>query len=366
MDNILLDQLVATVKKLREEGRSTPEAWGLAWLDQQIKIWPKAWGEDLQAQIYGDLEMRVPVELPDLGIAINADKETPREGASAFVFGAPYAYTAKVRVSRKDKAGLLDAINRLERFLAAWNIVCWGGAIHYWCCFSSRGGSVIRVLDSKQLGQIRKTLSAISRYTEHQQTLIWQAAWWVRQCRRSIFTDPNPSLFGEYLAYWNALECLIHAICDRWPPPKLTEQEKDRRIQEYVAHLGRRLASRDVDKLYNDVVNPGFAQLARHALSVCFGVVGDQYNTECFKKRPKQSRLYQVRNDIAHGNIVEYDLETRLRVEAALNRLDIIVINMLAFLTQQAIALDSEVSSCYTCVNLSSDEICLFSLTEKQ
>lgn len=125
MDDILADQLLATGKKLREEGRSTFEAWELAKLDQQIESWPKAWGEDLQVQIYGDLEMRVPVDLPDPGIAINADKKTPKEGASRFVFGAPYAYTAKVRVPRKDKAGLLDAIDRLERFLAAWNIVCW-------------------------------------------------------------------------------------------------------------------------------------------------------------------------------------------------------------------------------------------------
>lgn len=213
-------------------------------------------------------------------------------------------------------------------------------------------------LDSGKLDEIRKVLSASARYTDHQQRLIWRAAWWLRQCRRSIFVDPNPSVFGEYLAYWNALECLAEAICDRWNPPQtLTKLEKDKAIQEYEAKH-QALTSSDIGKLYNEVVNPGLPRLVRHALTVCFGVVGEQYYAECFTKKPKYSRLSQVRNDIAHGNIVEYDLNARLRVETAQGRLWMIVNNMLAFLAEQAIALDREVSSCYTCLNYSPDNTC--------
>lgn len=358
MDDASGDQLLTTVKKLREEGASWVEAFGLAKLDMRIKDWPQHWGDDVQASIYGDLEIETDVNLPVLGITIKADKVMPK-GEAGFVFRAPYCYTATVQVSSKDKEGVLEAVNRLEKFLAAWRTTDWGGSgINYWCHFFNGDGRVMSCLDSGKLDGIRKALSTIARYTDHQQRLIWRAAWWLRQCRRSIFVDPNPSVFGEYLAYWNALECLTEAVCDRRNPPEtLTKLEKDKAIQEYEAKH-QTLTSGDIDKLYNEVVNPGLPRLIRHALTVCFGVVGEQYYAECFTRKPKYSRLYQVRNDIAHGNIVEYDLNARLRVETAQGRLWMIVNNMLALLAGQAIAFDREVSSCYTCLNLSLDNTC--------
>ena len=69
-------QYMATVKKLREEGKSFIEASELADLDMKINQWPKNWGEDLQASIYGGfLEIQVKVELPELGITIEPEKE---------------------------------------------------------------------------------------------------------------------------------------------------------------------------------------------------------------------------------------------------------------------------------------------------
>jgi len=346
------------VKKLREEGSSRVEAFGLAKLDMYIKGWPGAWGQGLQVAIYGDLEIETDVNLPDLGITIKADKEVPKEGKS-FVFGAPYCYTATVQVLSKDTKGVLEGVDRLEKFLAAWRTADWGGSgISYWCHLLNGSAQTMSCLDSGKLDGIIKALSTIARYTDHQQRLIWRAAWWLRQSRRSVFVDQNPSVFGEYLAYWNALECLTEAVCDRWNPPKtLTKLEKDKAIQEYE-NKHQALTSGDIVELYNKVVNPGLPRLIRHALTVCFGVVGEQYYAECFTKKPKYSRLHQVRNDIAHGNIVEYDLNARLRVETAQGRLWMIVNNMLALLARQAIALDREVRSCYTCLNLSPDNTC--------
>ena len=356
-------QYMAIVKKLHEEGKSFTEASELAGLDLAIKQWPKAWGEDLVVPIYGDLEIQVGVEIPELGITIQPEKEVPKGDKGKFVFGAPYAYSAKVQISSKDTVNVLGAINRLEKFLSAWRMTEWPGrAISYWCHFFSRGGAAVSCLDSERLDNIKKALSAISKYTEHQQRLIWQAAWWLRQCESSLYGNPNPSVFREYLASWNALECLTEAICDIRKPTKLTTLQRNTIIQQYMAQISRQLTSRDIDKLYKGVVNPGLPQKVKHAFSVCFGVVGNQYHIECFKKKPKESQLYQIRNDIAHGNIVEYDFNKRIIVEEALQRLHIIVNNMLAILSRQPLMLDHHINSCYSCANHSDEGICSLSL----
>lgn len=356
-------QYMATVKKLREEGKSFIEASELADLDMKINQWPKNWGKDLQASIYGFLEIQVKVELPELGITIEPKKEVPKKDEGGFVFGAPYAYSAKVQVSSRDKEGVLDAINRLEKFLSAWRMTEWPGrAINYWCFLFYRSAGVQTCLDSEKLDNTKRALSAISKYTEHQQRLIWQAAWWLRQCEEPFFNNPNPSVFREYLAYWNALECLTEAICDMGKPKKLTKSQKNTLISNYITQINRTPTYEDINKLYNQVVNPGLPQKVKQALSVCFGVVGEQYHRECFKKQPKESQLYQIRNDIAHGNIVEYEFDKRLRVEEALSRLHIIVNNMLSILSHQSLMLDRHTDSCYTCANHSAEGICSLSL----
>ena len=358
MEDSVGERFLERARKHREEGKPWLDANELAWLDELIEQWPKGWGDDLHVHLYGHLEIQEKVDLPGLGITIDPEKSVPEEGSAGFVFRAPYAYVAKVRVSQRDRAGLLDGINRVEKLLSAWRMTDWGGAaIKYWCHFCAGGYGVESCLNASKLDDMKRALSSTERYTDRQQALIYQAAWWLRQCEIPIYNDPNPSVFAKYLSYWNAFESLTEAVCDKWKPAKLTMGEKNKAIQNCQATRGL-LTTRDIDTLYNEVVNPGLPGSVKHALAICFGVVGNQYYAECFAKQPRNARLYQVRNDIAHGNIVEYDLETRLRVERAHPRLWIIVTNMLALLTQQSIALDKEVNSCYTCANLSQSETC--------
>ena len=360
MGDDFAERLMEAARELREEGKPWHEAFKLAQLDELIKRWPSEWGDDLQVRLYGDIEIQEKVDLPDLGITIAPEKSIPKEGS--FVFGAPYAYVAKVRVSQKDMAGLFDGINRVEKFLSAWRMTEWGGAAtQYWCHFFQRSVGIVSCLDIKKINDIKKALSIVEQYTDRQQTLIYEASWWLRQYETPFYNNQNPSVFNEYLSYWNAFECLTEAVCDIYKPAKRTKKEKDRAIQDYEAKH-KPLKNEDIDKLYNEVVNPGLRGLVKHALTMCFGVVGDQYYAECFTKQPKDLCLYQVRNDIAHGNIVEYDFKTRLRVERAHQRLWMIVTNMLAYLTHQRGALDREVSSCYTCANFSQGQMCRLGL----
>jgi hypothetical protein len=59
---------------------------------------------------------------------------------------------------------------------------------------------------------------------------------------------------------------------------------------------------------------------------VCFpNDVARHLVSECFEIPEKSNRLYQIRNDIDHGNIDAENLEELYRVEPRLTLLDIII-----------------------------------------
>ena len=91
---------------------------------------------------------------------------------------------------------------------------------------------------------------------------------------------------------------------------------------------GGRLTAADVQKCYQDLVNPGFVGKASHALKVCFGSDGDRYAEECFRLSPQEERLYDIRNAINHGDIDAENPNELLRVQARLGRLWMIVWRM--------------------------------------
>lgn len=354
-------QLMARQKELGDEGYSFHAASEIASLEMAINQWPEKWGDELVAHLYGHLRIEVEVNIPELGITIKPEKKTPKNNQSHFVFGAPYSYSAIVKLSSRDIKGLLDAINRLEKFLSAWRMTEWPHRpINYSLRLSNLSVSTRAetLLDDNRLENIKKALSAINEYNSKQQKLILLAAWWIRQCERPLWYETTPYTFHEYLSYWNALECLTEAICDICKPDSLTKSQKNNKIQEYIAKASHPLTSEDIATLYNEVVDPGLTKTVKNALNYCFGMVGDQYHNECFLKSPKGARLYQVRNDIAHGKIAEYDFDNRLRVEEALDRLHLIVNNMLSCLSKQSLMLDWHVKSCYTCMQLTEDRIC--------
>ena len=57
---------------------------------------------------------------------------------------------------------------------------------------------------------------------------------------------------------------------------------------------------------------------------------------DVYKRQPKSAStndsLYQIRNDIDHGNIVEYDFAMRTRVINGLNRLQPIILSIIGVL----------------------------------
>ncbi len=165
-------------------------------------------------------------------------------------------------------------------------------------------------------------------------TLTWRTLWWIRHARDDEFTgQQHSSLFLIYLSYWNALERLVEAVERLQPPTKLTRKEKNDAVAAFSAGLTSPPSAEDVQKCYHELVNPGLKRRARHAFEFAERTLpafsADEAFEMCFERTPIDERLYNVRNDIDHGNVVEFDLVTRQRVQKCLDELSLIVLGLL-------------------------------------
>jgi len=347
------EALLSRLRDLKSKGIPHPEAFERARLEDRIRAWPEAWGNQLRVMLYGGIEITSDVEIRELGLSISSEKKT-----GSFVFNAPWAYQCKLDVKSMDLPGVLDAIQQLEIFLNSWHIVSGGRAIHYFCTFFFQGADTQTSL-TEELEGIKRFLGVLGAFEPHQRDLILRAAWWLRQSHHSFLSGvASPSSFSIYSAYWNAFECLVEVLCEIAPPQSSSPTQKDQEVAEFFQHLPAKPTPADVDMCYHLYVNPGLPKRARHALALAFGHVGDQYFHMCFQQKPERNRLYQIRNDINHANIVEFSLDDRLRVENGLHRLSRIVLNMFFILTKQPIMLDQEVQACHTCENLDEASQC--------
>lgn len=338
-----VDDFMERVNRLHSEGAPFHEAIAVVRLEQRLAAWPEDWGDSLELLVYGELQIPEDIDLPELGIHVAAEPYT-----EPWIGKAPFTYQARVSVPSRDLAGALSGIHRLETLLSLINIGEWGRAIRYYCRLvaptpAAGGGPV-------DFDKLRRALCGLHEYSQRQQTLILRAGWWFRSQQQSFLTgQPSPSAFAEFTGQWQALECLAEAICDRWPPPKLTTREKNQLVAQHFGALGRTPTAADVASCYRKIVDPGAKKRIEHALGFCFQETASEYVAECFTRQPRERQLYAIRNDIHHGNIVEYDLDQGLRVQRGLHRLHMIVLNIFHFLLGIGILLDNEIRSCYTC-----------------
>ena len=110
--------------------------------------------------------------------------------------------------------------------------------------------------------------------------------------------------------------------------PVRTKIHKQTLIDAFLAERKGKLSSSDVVKCYQEIVNPGFVGQASHALRVCFADHASDYINECFQLPDRPNRLYDIRNAINHGDIDAENPEERLRVDARLPKLWMIVWGM--------------------------------------
>ena len=235
---------------------------------------------------------------------------------------------ARVSISEKSLAGLVDASARINMLLGVLAAVNWGNACSGWWCHVTHG-SMAGLMPSFDQEAIAKAVTAVKNLQPDVRPKVISALHWIREPRQMMMEGYRSDVLRVYAGYWNAFECLVEAVCILRPQPKLTKKEKQDKIDQFVADHGGKLDAASIGECYRSYVDPGFVAKANHALTQCFAERADGYIAECFKIKPEQDRLYSIRNAINHGDIEVENLQELIRVEDKHWRLWMIVFGML-------------------------------------
>lgn len=121
--------------------------------------------------------------------------------------------------------------------------------------------------------------------------------WWYRKASSTAYY----SVFDSYTAYWNCLEIL----CGVSGSKSNQGEETDKKIETYLKSK-KKITTGHILHCYNNFVNYSIKEQMKDALKTMTGI--DQALEviyQCFEIKPEEDRLYQIRNDINHGNIRE-------------------------------------------------------------
>jgi len=329
-----LDRMFARARELQEEGKGFSEATSIASLEHRIETWlspAKKFDGYLPIVVYGDFEApEAELSLPELGITIDP---TPVEEETAF--RAYCVLKGKITVKEQSLEAVCDASRRLNLFAGVWVLAHWAHSPVKWWSYITHGtdSGAVDKLDEEDC------LPAIKLFQGFQgklQKAVHAALYWVQEPHRSFLDAPQNNALRIFTAYWSAFECLVAAVTAVRPMPKLTKSEKQKAIDDLLGTWRTKddpfptLDRERVTKL-NQIVNPGLPVRSEHVFKVLFNddAQVEKYMDQCFSRSDKQNRLYQVRNDISHGNIDASDLRELIRVEARIIELWLIVWGML-------------------------------------
>lgn len=130
--------------------------------------------------------------------------------------------------------------------------------------------------------------------------------WWYRKACEAAYY----SLFFSYTAYWNCLEILCGVAGSRIN----TGPEVDRAIQGYLCGK-KKITAGHILECSNSFVNYSIRRQIKDALKDMLGEEqASQLVYQCFDILPQEDRLFQIRNNINHGNIRENSPEDYERV----------------------------------------------------
>lgn len=296
-------------------------------LESMIENWPPSWGENPKILIYGDFEPpNEDIFIPELGITINRIKKE-----DTFIKSARCILEASVKVEDKSLESLIDAIHRINTFLGLWTLFNEHSAIGWWWYLSHATYRSI----SKKLEKDEKfdyIIRSIYSFPAKIRKKVDAALYWIRE-PQILFRDSYRSdLLRSYSGYWNAFECLVDAANEIMPEQRITKSERKRQKEKVINDIVDNIKKQNKELTLEDaiecarIVNPGFKAKASHALTVCFpSEVALKLIDQCFEIPEKSNRLYQIRNDIDHGNIDAENPKELYRVEQRFNYLNAIV-----------------------------------------
>jgi hypothetical protein len=322
-------------QELQSAGMPEGRARGTAMLEHRISLWPPEWGNELPIIIYGDFRSpETDLHFTDLGIVVEAGvvKESIARSATCVL-------KARVTISERSVAGLVDAGARINTLLGVLAAVDWGNAGNGWWSRVTHG-SMAGVSPAFEQESIENAIKAVRNLQPDVRRKVSSALHWIREPRQLMMEGYRSDVLRVYAGYWNAFECLVEAVCILRPQPKLAKKEKQESIDRFLADHGGKLDPTSIGECYRSYVDPGFVAKASHALKEWLGERANGYIVECFRMKPEQDRLYNIRNAINHGDIEAENLQELIRVDDKHRRLWFIVFGMLGKFIPVPIPLD--------------------------
>ncbi len=342
--------------ELMTTGMPEGRAEGIAMLEHRITAWPPEWGNELIVLLYGDfVPPAKPLHFAELGIVVEAEKIT-----HSIVKNVMCVLRARVKVKERSIAGVVDAVDRINTLLGIAAVVAWGNCGSGWWSLVTHGtlGGVLATLDDEDIEHVTNHMKKLPPKVVQR---IKAALYWIREPRQMVMERYRLDVMRTYAGYWNAFECLVDAVCLLKPQPKVSKNEKQDRMNRFLAErrgkrdsklsfddptqnwqtvvsanfVGResQWSVEDIIDCHHSFVSPGFVGKASYALRVCFPPEqAERYILECFKAKPCDDRLYNIRNAINHGDIDAENPHELIRVEDKHLRLWMIVFGMLGTL----------------------------------
>lgn len=315
-DNDVLKRLFDKAKKMENAGLDRIQALGIAQLEERVLKWPPKWGDNLNFLLYGDFKVPdLVLTYPSLGITVYPEKKV-----NTVIKGAMTVLEASIKVKEKNVPELINAIKKINLLLGTYTLHQWGNAGCGWWSFLIPG-NMAGVVTELTYDGIDRSIACILNLTPKVRRKVEAALFWVREPQNLLLESYKSDVFRIYSSYWNAFECLVEAVNILQPYQTLSKPEKQAQIDKFIQNKNGFLTVEDVQKCYQDIVNPGFVGKASHALNICFGNAGNNYAKECFRLFPKNNRLYDIRNAINHGDFDAENPHELLRIESRLRRL---------------------------------------------
>jgi hypothetical protein len=250
---------------------------------------------------------------------------------NSIVQSAQCVLMARVRIPEKSVKGLADASARINTLLGILATLNWGSSGSGWWSQVTHG-SIAGVMPKIEPIRIQQVIDAMAKLPLSVARKVRSSLYWIREPRQLMMEGHRSDVLRVYAGYWNAFECLVEAVCLLRPQAKLGRAEKQAGIDAFAAAQNGKLDAAAISECYRAFVDSGFVAKASHALRDCFRDRADQYIVECFRMKPEQDRLYNIRSAINHGDVDADDPSELLRVEDCHHRLWMIVFGMLGLI----------------------------------
>jgi hypothetical protein len=344
-----LDEAAAEFhKRLADRARELQEndgiGWGrafdVAWLEERVRRWPAAWGDNLQILVYGDSHKTPdkPVTYKSLRITVHPEKQK-----NTIIRGALLVLKATVAVDEKSVPAIVDAVRRINILLGVYTLYEWGNGGWGWWSWLTHGGAggvSAKPFDEK----LEPSIAAVVGMRKDIRKKLESAMFWVRYPRALVLESYRSDVLRRFAAYWNAFECLVDAVNLARPKTSLSRAEKQEQIDAFFRQRGGDITAENIQTCFRQIVDPGLRRKAKHAFEVCFGAdTAEKYEAECFTLQDGEA-LYDIRNAINHGDIDAENPHELIRVGDRMSRLWMIVWRMFGCFLPFPAPLDSDLA----------------------